>query len=316
MTKSSNERDNDFYKVYQQAPTGIAIMDWQGVVQECNPAYCTMLGYTEEELRHINFASLFHQDDREPGLVELRRLQAKEIPSFEIENRHIRKSGELAWVRTFVSVLSVRSGEPTHLMVQVTDITRHKNAVAALKESEERFRALVNASSYVVYRMGPDWSEMRELDGKGFIVDTPVASRIWLNFYIDPDDQPRVMAEAIQTKSMFELEHRVRRVDGTLAWTLSRAVPLLDPNGEITEWFGAASDVTERKSLEEALRESEECFRIMADGIPQMIWVTNTDAVLQFVNRAWSDFFGIARQHAKVADWPTLVDLLLCKNSI
>jgi PAS domain S-box-containing protein len=117
MTKSGNERETYFRKIYQQAPAGIAIMDWQGVFEECNPAYCALLGYTEEELRHINFASLVHQADRETVLVDLRRLQATEIPFFEIENRQIRKSGEPAWVRTFVSVLPGESGEPAHLMV-------------------------------------------------------------------------------------------------------------------------------------------------------------------------------------------------------
>ena len=89
-----------------------------------------------------------------------------------------------------------------------------------LRRSEERFRALVTASSDVVYRMDPDWSEMRELDGRGFIADTGRPRKDWLNEYIHPDDQPLVLKtirEAVQTKSMFQLEHRVRRTDGTLA---------------------------------------------------------------------------------------------------
>lgn len=57
----------------------------------------------------------------------------------------------------------------------------------------------------------------------------------------------------IQTKSLFELEHRVLRVDGTLGWPLSRAIPISDAEGEIMEWFGAASDITERKQAEDAL---------------------------------------------------------------
>ena len=60
----------------------------------------------------------------------------------------------------------------------------------------------------------------------------------------------RVIREAIRAKSTFELEHRVRRADGTVGWTFSRAVPLLDADGQITEWFGAASDVTDRKQTE------------------------------------------------------------------
>jgi signal transduction histidine kinase len=135
-----------------------------------------------------------------------------------------------------------------------------KDADARLRESEERFRALVNASSDVVYRMSPDWSEMRQLDGRGFISDTFSPIPNWMDIYIDPDDRPgvlRAIDRAIQTKSTFELEHRVRRVDGTLGWTLSRAVPLFNKSGEIIEWFGAASDVTTRKEVEEALRTTE-----------------------------------------------------------
>jgi signal transduction histidine kinase/ActR/RegA family two-component response regulator len=124
---------------------------------------------------------------------------------------------------------------------------------AELRESEERFRALVTATSTVVYRMSPDWAEMRELHGQGFIDDGTGVSTNWLESYIPAEDQPLVMdtiAKAIASRSVFELEHRVRRVDGTLGWTLSRAVPLLNEEGEIREWFGAATDVTSRKELE------------------------------------------------------------------
>jgi PAS domain S-box-containing protein len=63
--------------------------------------------------------------------------------------------------------------------------------------------------------------------------------------------------EAIRNKSVLELEHRVLRLDGSVGWTFSRAVPLLDEKGEIVEWFGAASDITERKPAEEALQSEE-----------------------------------------------------------
>jgi signal transduction histidine kinase/DNA-binding response OmpR family regulator len=128
-----------------------------------------------------------------------------------------------------------------------------QEAESAVRKSEERLRALVTATSYAIYRVSSDWSKMLELEGKGFIADTDTPSTSWFDTYIHADDRTRVMAaieKAISTKSMFELEHRVRRVDGSLAWTMSRAVPLFDADGEIVEWFGAATDITERVKAE------------------------------------------------------------------
>ncbi|MCY7313460.1 MAG: response regulator, partial [Pseudoxanthomonas sp.] len=138
--------------------------------------------------------------------------------------------------------------------LQMATIRREANAT--LKESEARLRAFVDASSDVVYRMSPDWSEMRQLDGHGFVADTKAPSATWMQDYVHPDDQPSMLAaigQAIADKGIFALEHRVRRADGTLGWAASRAIPLLDAHGEITEWFGTASDITQRKQAEESL---------------------------------------------------------------
>jgi PAS domain S-box-containing protein len=164
--------------------------------------------------------------------------------------------GKRRHMETHAAPLRNRDETLVHLAV-TADISERKQAEELLHRSEERFRALVNASSDVVYRMSPDWSEMRELDGRGFIADTGRPGKDWLNEYLHPDDQTLVLQairEAVRTKSVFQLEHRIRRTDGSLGWTNSRAVPLLDVNGEIVEWFGAASDVTSRKEAEENFR--------------------------------------------------------------
>ena len=93
-----------------------------------------------------------------------------------------------------------------------------------LRESEERFRAFVSASSDVVYRMSPDWREMWHLEGRDFIPDAESPNDSWLEKYVHPDDRPSVVAaiqKAIRRKTPLALEHRVHRVDDSLGWTFT-----------------------------------------------------------------------------------------------
>ena len=139
----------------------------------------------------------------------------------------------------------------------------HVEAQVALRDSEERFRAFVTAGTDVVYRMNADWSEVYQQVGRDFIADAPKPTKNWLDEYIYPEDHTRVLAtigEAIRTRGVFEMEHRVRRLDGSVGWTHSRAVPLLDAQGAIREWIGNAVDVTERRHNEQALNESQERY--------------------------------------------------------
>ena len=126
-----------------------------------------------------------------------------------------------------------------------------------LREGEARFRALVGATADATFEMNPDWTEVRAAEGRGVLAEPVRAAVGWAEAYLPPEDRPQMMAaigEAIATKSPFHLEHRARRADGSMGWMSSRAVPLLDERGEITGWFGAATDITERMHMQEHLR--------------------------------------------------------------
>ena len=136
-----------------------------------------------------------------------------------------------------------------------------REAYERLRESEERFRALVTTTSDAVFSTNADWSEMHSVEGSDFLVDTDEHGPSWVETYVPPDDQRRVqnvIDEAIRTKRSFELEHRIVREDDTVVWIVSRATPLLDADGEITRWLGAANDVTERVERERYLEDAKE----------------------------------------------------------
>jgi PAS domain S-box-containing protein len=203
-----------------------------------------------------------------------------------------------------------------------SDVSDLKRTERALREREEHFRALLKASSDVVYRMSADWNELRLLVGGEFGPGTTPASRSWLQQYIPPDERARVMAairKAMRERGVFELEHRVLRADGSQGWTFSRAIPILDADGRVTEWWGTASDITARReaeagqqalqaSLAQRVREQTEALRDQAARLAAIL-DTATDAIItidhrgtmQSVNPAAERMFGYER--AEMVGW-------------
>ncbi|RKD89090.1 PAS domain-containing sensor histidine kinase [Halopiger aswanensis] len=224
-----------------------------------NDALLEMWGQTYEE----SIGNTLRENGYEPWHAEMHEREIDQVVATkepirgEVAFEHAER-GRRIYDYIFAPVFDAE-GDVEAIAGTTRDITERKEAEEALQKSEERFRALVNASSDVVYRMSPDWSEMHQLEGKDFIADTHESTSDWLDKYIHPDDQERVkkaIDDAIRTKSTFELEHRVEQVDGSLGWTFSRAVPMLDDDGTIVEWIGMASDITDRKEYERKLEQT------------------------------------------------------------
>ena len=266
--KQAEEAQARLAKIVETSDDAIISKSIDGIIQTWNAGAERMLGYPAEEVIGKPITWLIPPErfpEEEKILQQLRRGKAVE----QFETLRLTRDGRPIDVSLTISPLKNADGNVVGASTIVRNITERKQAEDALRESEGRFRALVLASSDLMCRMSPDWSEMRQVYDKNFVVETEEPNSNWLQYYVYRDDQPQLMAavrEAIRTKSLFEMEHRVRRADGSWGWMLSRAVPLLDAKGEIVEWFGTGSDVTEQKRAEQALRESEERLRLAADA--------------------------------------------------
>jgi len=217
--------------------------------------------------------------------------------------------------RTFLTrgvPLSNAAGGIDGVLALSYDITERKHTEEALQASERRLQLFVSASSDIVYRMSPDWHEMYSLEGKGILADTRHPSSIWLETYIPDSETDAVQAtvrEAVRTRRMFELEHRIRRADGTVGWAFSRAVPLLDERGGVVEWFGTTSDITGRKRAEAALQASEERFRTVVNLVPDLLWQSEPDGTIVWYNQRWQEFTGQTLEQALGWGWTDAIHL-------
>jgi PAS domain S-box-containing protein len=246
--------------IVESSQDAILSVDLDGVITSWNAGAERLFGYTAVETVGQPLSLLYppgETDETSPVGHCIR--EGKPLENFQTVRRH--RNGRLVDVSITVSPLMDRSGRVIGASTIKRDVSDRRRIEESLRDSEQRFRALVTATSDVLYRLTPDWGEMLDLNGGDFLADTKTPSRSWLHDYIFPEDQPRVMAaidDAIRTQSIFELEHRVRRTDGSVGWTFSRAVPLLDAQGGLVEWFGAAADITDRKLAETRIQEANQ----------------------------------------------------------
>jgi PAS domain S-box-containing protein len=321
MHLQDNEQLN---KVVQSAPVGICILDAVSFIAELlNDKFLEIAGKPKEAIIGKWYWEPF-AEAREAYEAALKNVAETGVAyhADEVELILIRYGKEEMIFVTFVyaPVIDV-AGKVTKIAVWVLEKTKQVQERRAIVASEERLRALFTTSSDVIYSLSADWEVMRKLDGRGFLRDSHEPITGWRNQNVHPDEMERVntaIAEAIRKKHIFQLEHKVLRADGSPGWTFSRAVPILDAHGEIVEWFGTASDITERKRIENALRESREhadrqkrVYEAITSGTPDLMYVWDLDYRFTYVNSAllamwgktWDDAIGKGLRENGYEEW-------------
>ena len=179
-------------------------------------------------------------------------------------------------------------------------------AEAALRASEERFRAAVCAVSSLIWTNNARGEMEGEQPGwSGFTGQSPeeYLGYGWARAVHPEDAQPTIDAwiQAVAAKRMFEFEHRLRRKDGEWRVCSVRAVPVLDEQGGIREWVGVHNDITEQKRAAQALREGAQRLHFMAESMPQKIFTARPDGDVDYFNWKWMEFTGLTFE--QIGDW-------------
>ena len=336
------ESEARFRSVFDHAALGMALTECTGQFVQCNAAYCELTGYTEAELAAREFPTLIHPEDREHNMGFIRRLLAGEFPSFDIENRYVRKGGGVVWVHKRVSLLRDERGQPAHIVALVTDMTLRKQT-----EDTLRFLAQCGTSSptegffqelarYLAQTLDMDFVCIDRLEQGNLAAQTLAMcdkGELLKNVTYTLKDTPcgevvgqRICAFPRNVRGLFPRDAVLQEMKaesylGTTLWSSAGqpigliAVigrqPLADTRlGEAVLQLVAvrAAGELERQQAEAAIRESEDRFRTMANAMPQLAWIARADGHLFWYNQRWYDYTGTTPQQMEGWGWQSVHD--------
>lgn len=263
---------------------GFLLLDSSQTVIDTNKAYCVMSGYPRDEIIGKRIADFYAGESDKDIERRFQEIAGRGSERFETLLRT--KGSSLVEVEMSVTH-STMSG---CLVVFMRDITPRKAIEKALMESQERYRILLYSVTDYIYTVALEHGVVvSTTHGPGCLAVTGYLQddfaedpNLWIRM-VWPEDRGRVVNHARDIISGLEagaLEHRIVHRDGSLRWV--RNVPVLwrDADGSVVAYDGLISDITERKTMEDALRQSEEQARRIIDSSPEAMIIHDRDRIL------------------------------------
>ena len=292
------ESEERFRRVVDHIGDAVFVDDVEGHATFANDRFLNLFGFRREQLPSIRLEDLAAPEYRAEVCDRHNRRVRGESVATNFEYEGMRTDGTRMWLE--VDVVPVTDQESKIIGTQsvLRDITERKRAQQAIQDSEQRLRHLIEASNDWVYEVdrtgaytyaGPQCRDLLGYEPEELIGKRPT------DFM--PPNEPSSSVDAFQNLlaepgPFSGLKTTRVRKDGKLVVWETNGVPFFDKNGGFCGYRGLVRDITERDRAEQALRESEERFRLVANSAPVMIWMSGTDKLCNYFNRPWLDFTG------------------------
>lgn len=249
-----------------------------------------------------DFFTAIHPDDL-GGVAEAIAAVLKDGAIFSQEYRLVQPDGGYRWVIAEGRPTLAPDGTPLRFPGVSFDITERKNAEAALRDSEERLRAITNSIDQMIWSTTPDgyhdYFNQRWYDFTG-VPSGSTDGEGWAGMF-HPEDQDRawsVWRHSLDTGDPYHIEYRLRHRSGKYRWVLGRAQPVRNEDGAITRWFGSCTDIQEivdardvlARSREELEREVRERTDRLMEAEAQLRQAQKMEAVGQLTGGVAHDF--------------------------
>jgi PAS domain S-box-containing protein len=238
-----------------------------------------------------------HPDDR-PAFDASVSERTPENPETHITYRVLRHDGSIVWLEKTGRAYFDEYGRMVRMIGMVADITERKRAEDAIREGEMRYRRIIETTNEGVWlldtKLHTSYVNRQMAEMLGYEPGEMVGRSVF-DFYFPEDvEYKKQVLSGRQQGRREQLDERVRRKDGSELWVRMAATPVFKDNGDFDGALAMMSCITERKAAEEALRESEERFRLVANTAPVMIWMSGPDTKPTYFNQLWLDFTGVS----------------------